>query len=380
LPGSQSIVTLSDGPYSVADIDADFIFLLPALERDAKALGEDFPTWRKATPAQVALDRMSAGAWIESRVPGGLASRLGRLVANAYIEELGGDLYEISAVSVVDLLRGSPRDRFSPYQESDQRYHVRGGNDQVPRLLAAKLDDRIRTSHRLVALARRADGRYRVTFARDQALHDELADRVIVAIPFTTLRQVDLGAAAFRPRKLRAIRELGMGRNAKLQLQFNDRLWQRQDANGETRIEGAFQTSWEVTRAQPGTAGILNCYSGGSTATRVGEGESDERAREALADLERALPGITAAWNGRVIRNAWERNPWSLGSYSLFKPGQYTAFNGIVHEPEGRVHFAGEHTSEEWQGYLNGAVESGQRAAREVAKALVAPARAAAQR
>jgi monoamine oxidase len=372
LPGSESIVTLADGPYRIADIDADFARLLPALERDARALGEDLPTWRKSTPAQRALDRMSASAWIESRVPGGLASRLGRLTANAYIEELGGDLYEISAVSVVDLLRGSPRDRFSPYQESDQRYHVRGGNDQVPRLLAASLDDRIKTSHRLVALARRSDGRYRITFARDQALHDEVADRVIVAIPFTTLRQVDLDAAGFRPRKLRAIRELGMGRNAKLQLQFNGRLSQQQDANGETRVEGSFQTSWEVTRAQPGTAGILNFYSGGSTATHAGEGEAEERAREALADLERALPGVTASWNGRAIRNAWERNPWSLGSYALFKPGQYTAFNGILHEPEGHVHFAGEQTSEEWQGYLNGAVESGQRAAREVAKATFA--------
>ena len=286
----------------------------------------------------------------------------------------------MNAVGVVALLKGSPRDHFSPYQESDQRYHVRGGNDQVPRLLAAKLDDRVKTSHRLVALARRGDGRYRVSFARDQVVRDEIADQVIVAIPFTLLRQVDLDAAGFRPRKLRAIRELGMGRNAKLQLQFSERMWERLNANGDTRIEGAFQTSWEVTRAQPGAAGILNCYSGGSTATRAGEGELDERAREALADLEVALPGITAAWNGRVIRNAWERNPWSLGSYALFMPGQYTAFNGILHEAEGRVHFAGEHTSADWQGYLNGGVESGLRAGREVVVAVRAPARAAAQR
>jgi monoamine oxidase len=340
------------------------------LDRDAKALGDELPTFRRSTPAQRALDRMSAAAWIETRVPGGLGSRLGRLLGNAYIEELGGDLYEISAAGVVALLRASPRERFSPYEESDQRYHVRGGNDQIARLLAAALDDRIATSHRLLALARRGDGRYRLTFARDQAVRDEVADRVIAAIPFTLLRQVDLGAAAFRPLKLRAIRELGMGRNCKLQLQFTERAWQRQRSTGETRVDGAFQTSWEVTRAQPGAAGILNCFSGGTTATRAGEGELEERAQEALADLERALPGLAATWNGRVIRNAWERNPWSLGSYALFKPGQYTAFNGLVQQPEGSAHFAGEHTSEQWQGYLNGAIESGRRAAREVLAAL----------
>ncbi len=376
LPGSESIVALPEGPYRVADIDADFRALVPALDRDAKALGDDTPTFRRATPAQRALDRMSATAWIETRVPGGLASRLGRVIANAYIEELGGDLYEISAIGVVGLLQGSPRERFSPYHESDQRYHVRGGNDQIPRLLAERFADRITMSQRLIGIAQRGDGRVRVTFARDQAIRDEIADLVIVAIPFSTLRQVDLENAAFRPRKLRAIRELGMGRNCKLQLQFNERIWLRHKASGETRVEGAFQTSWEVTRAQAGTAGILNCYSGGATATRAGEGEPEERAREALADLERALPGIATTWNHRVIRNAWERNPWSLGSYALFKPGQYTTLNGMLHEREGRVHFAGEHTSQEWQGYLNGAVESGQRAAREVAASLGARAAA----
>jgi monoamine oxidase len=222
----------------------------------------------------------------------------------------------------------------------------------------------------LLAVRVRGDGRYRLTFARDQSTHDETADRVVLALPFTLLRQVELDRAAFRPRKLKAIRELGMGRNTKLQVQFRSRHWRRLMANGETRVDGAFQTSWEVTRAQSGEGGILVCYSGGATATRAGEGEPEERAREALADLERALPGIGAEWNERVIRNAWERNPWTLGSYSLFKPGQYTLLNGVLHEAERTVHFAGEHTSEASSGYLNGAVESGQRVAREVLSAL----------
>jgi monoamine oxidase len=169
---------------------------------------------------------------------------------------------------------------------------------------------------------------------------------------------------------LTAIRELGMGRNTKLQLEFDERSWARANASGETRVEGAFQTSWEVTRAQAATNGVLNCFSGGSTATRAGEGETDERAREALADLDRALPGIAAHWTGRSIRNAWERHPWALGSYALLEPGQYTTLNGAIGEREGNVHFAGEHTSSDWAGYLNGAVESGQRAAAEIVAAV----------
>jgi monoamine oxidase len=367
---AEPIYIFDDGRYTVADATRDFTALLPALDADAGVLGDDVPTFRKFTPAQRALDRMSALAWIETRVPGGIAARLGQLLGNAYIEELGGDLYDISAVGLVVLLNGSPRDRLSPYAESDQRYHVRGGNDRIARALATALDDRIATSQRLLAIARSADGRYRLTFGRDQALRDEIADRVVLALPYTLLRQVDLDRSAFRPRKLKAIRELGMGRSTKLQLQFRERPWRGQTANGETRLVGSYQTTWEVTRTQAGSAGILNFFSGGTTATRSGEGKVEESARRALADLERALPGVAGLWNGKVIRNAWDRNPWTLGSYSLFKPGQYTTLNGILREPEGAAYFAGEHTSDAWSGYMNGAVESGQRAAAEVLSSL----------
>src|SRR4030095_13190885 len=159
-----------------------------------------------------------------------------------------------------------------------------------------------------------------------------------------------------------------MGRNTKLQLQFSERCWWREKCNGEYRWQGTFQTTWDVTRAQPGTAGILNFFSGGAAAVAASQGDLAERARESLRELTRFRPGIEAHWNGRVIRNAWDRNPWSLGSYALIKPGQYTTFYGVEAEPSGHVYFAGEHTSIESQGYLNGAVETGQRAAAEVLK------------
>jgi monoamine oxidase len=209
----------------------------------------------------------------------------------------------------------------------------------------------------------RGDGRYRLVLGRDQAVREADADHVVLALPFTLLREVDLAQAGVRPRKMQAIRELGMGRNTKLQLQFEERAWVARGGNGETRVEGSYQVSWEVSRGQPGAPGILNFYSGGTTAARAGDGPAEERACDALADLERIHPGIAAYWNGRVIRNAWNRRPWSRGSYSLLLPGQYTAFHGIEHLPEGRIHFAGEQSSEAWYGYLNGAVESGLRAA-----------------
>lgn len=365
-PGTHAAFHFGDDLYHDADVTADLRALWPQLARDARSIGETLPTFRRYTKAQLALDRMSCADWIAARVPAGRRSRFGQLLANAYIEELGGEPEDISAISVIALLAGSPHDRFSPYEESDQRYHVRGGNDQLVQRMASAIGGDVRTSMRLVAIARTSNDRVRLTFKRDQAYVDELADRVVLAIPFTLLRAVDLTRAGFTPRKLACIRDLGMGWNTKLQLQFDERAWLARAANGETRGSGVYLVSWEVTRAQPGDTGILNFFSGGSAARRAGEGTPEERARDALRDLERVLPGIAQHWNGRVIRNAWDRYPWTLGSYSLLKPGQYTSLHGIEDTIEGRVHFAGEQSSLANSGFMNGAIETGQRAAREV--------------
>jgi monoamine oxidase len=367
---SEPLWVFDNAAYTLAAATADLQRLWPRLAADARTLEPDLPTYRRASPAQRMLDRMSAADWIASRVDGGLSSRFGKLLANAYVEELGGDLPEISAVTVVALLRATPRDRFSPYEESDQRFHIRAGNDALVSALAGRVEHQLVTGTRLTALARLSDGRVRVTVARDEATRDEIADRVILALPFSLLKEVDLDHAGFRARKLAAIRDLGMGRNTKLQLQFRERAWRASNGNGETRVTGSYLTSWEVTRAQSGAPGILNFFSGGALAVRAGDGAPEQSARIALADLERCYPGLGALWNGKVIRNAWDRHPWSRGSYSLLKPGQYTAFHGAEWESEGAVHFAGEHTSDASSGYLNGAVESGQRAAREVLASL----------
>ena len=90
------------------------------------------------------------------------------------------------------------------------------------------------------------------------------------------------------------------------------------------------------------------------------------RAAQFFAQVEPVLPGLCAVWNGRATIDFWPGNPFSRGSYSYWQVGQYTRFAGIEGEQEGNAHFCGEHTSVDFQGYLNGAVETGERAAGEV--------------
>ncbi|MDX6590600.1 MAG: monoamine oxidase, partial [Solirubrobacterales bacterium] len=213
-------------------------------------------------------------------------------------------------------------------------------------------------------------GSYRLTLQSGSATSTVTADHVVLALPFSILRDVNYSKAGFSAVKDTAIQELGMGTNSKLHLQFKSRFWNSLGNQGDTYADTGYQTTWDVTRAQPGTAGILVDYTGGNIGASFGSGTPKERATRFLAQLEPVLPGISARWNGRATVDYWTGDPWTKGSYSYWKVGQYTKFSGAERQPEGGCHFAGEHTSIDFQGYLNGAVESGERAAGEILAAL----------
>ena len=244
---------------------------------------------------------------------------------------------------------------------------MRGGNDQIPARLADALAGQITTGKALTAISRRADGTYSLSFSSGPAV---TADRVVMAIPFSILRGLSYSKAGFSPRKVTAIKEQGMGTNSKLHLQFSSRHWNGLGSNGETYADTGYQNTWEVTRAQPGSQGILVNYTGGNIGNSFGTGTPTSRAQQFLGQIEPVLPGLSAKWNGRATVDYWAANPWTKGSYSYWKVGQYQKFVGAEREIEGACHFAGEHTSVDFQGYLNGAVETGQRAAAEVVAAL----------
>lgn len=367
--GTEGWTWFDGARYTHTEATRDFQAVYPIVQKQARDVGDHYG-YADSNRIAREIDAMSVQDWIARHVPGGTASRFGRLVANAFEEEYAIEVGRLSALNLVIALSAAKRDDFEPYAASDQRFHIRGGNDLLAARMEAALARPVEREAPLLALTRRHDGRFDVTVGRGAGTLTDRYDRVILALPFSNLRDVDLSRSGFRPRKLRAIRELPMGSSTKLQLQFEERVWRRSGNNGEVRLDGSFHGSWEVTRAQAGRAGILNFWSGGQRAVEAGSGPEAAAAARALADIEAALPGLTQAWNGRVIRNAWDASSGPRGSYAYYPPGYMTTLLGIEAEPEGRCHFAGEHTSADWQGYLNGAVESGLRAAREVVRAL----------
>ena len=309
---------------------------------------------------------MSIADWIQAYVPGGSSSKLGQLLDVAYNIEYGAETNVQSSLNMLYLLGYAGQGQLRIFGQSNEKYHVRGGNDQISTRLAEALEGQLTTGSELVAIRRNADGSYRLSFQSGSGTSTVTADRVVLALPFSILRNVDYSKAGFSQVKKTAIEELGMGTNSKLHVQFKNRFWNSLGNQGDTYADTGYQTTWEVTRAQPGTAGILVDYTGGKIGASFGSGTPSERAAKFLAQIEPVLPGISARWNGRATVDYWTGYQWTKGSYSYWKVGQYTKFAGAEREQQDGCHFAGEHTSIDFQGYLNGAVDSGENAADEI--------------
>jgi monoamine oxidase len=364
--GTDDRVLFDGARYSTAEAVRDFRPVYPVVIKQARAIGD--PTYHRATPLARELDALSVTQWVDRHVPGGAGSRLGRYIRGALEENYATEADDLSALIVVAMLATSTRTELDVYGGSDQRFHVRAGNDAIAIRLAAPLRKPVSFDSPLLALTRRKDGRCEVVVGRGASSFTEVFDRVILALPFANLREVDITDAGFRERKLRAIRELPMGAASKLQLHFDQRFWLELGSTGYVMLD-AVRSTWDATRAQQGTPGILTVWTSGRRAEAVARGSDEDQARLALAEVEQVLPGVSRAWNGRVRRTVWDAASGPKGAYASYPPGYMTSLFGIEWESEGPVHFAGEHTSRAAQGFLEGAVESGRRAAREVLSA-----------
>jgi monoamine oxidase len=364
--GTEALGYFDNSPYRYAEMTDDIKAAWQKIHSDLSAAS--YPTtFESSTARGRQLDNMSIVDWINETFVGGMSSRIGQLLDVAYNIEYGAESSQQSSLNLLYLLGYSGQGQFRVFGPSNEKYHVVGGNDQITDRLAANLAAQITMGSELVAVKRNPAGSYTLTFRQGSATKSVSADKVVLALPFSILRSsVDLSKAGFEPLKLIAIRDLGMGTNSKLHVQFSNRFWRSQGSNGETFSDRGYQNTWEVSRAQAGKSGILVNYTGGTIGASFGSGTPASRAAQFLGQIEPVLPGATKAWNGNATIDFWPGNQWTKGSYSYWKVGQYQRFAGMEARRQGNCLFAGEHTSIDFQGYLNGAVDTGQRAAGEI--------------
>jgi monoamine oxidase len=371
--------------YGSKQIDADFKPINATLQDQVNAAG--YPTtWNSSTPAGQGFDAMSVHHWIDTYVPGGHTSAMGRLLDAAYNEEYGAETTDQSSLNLIYLLGFQPKHSgFAVFGQSDERFHIAGGNQQLPEAIADHIGRRnIQLGWAMQSIARNTDGTITMTFATPGGNETVTADHVILCMSFAVLRTLDYSGASFDLLKKTAITGLGAGRNAKLQLQFASRYWNTRGpwgvSNGSVYSDIGIQNAWDVTRAQRGKTGILVDYSGGALAGALTppltpySNASDPQvalyATAFLQKLEPIFPGITSQWNGKATLSTPFLDPLLKCSYSYWQVGQYTSFAGYEGVAQGNIHFAGEHCSQDFQGFMEGGASEGVRAAGEILAAL----------
>lgn len=381
--GSRDLYRFDNQYYAATQADADFLAMADAVYADLDAAG--YPTTYNSFTAQgQSLDQMTITEWIATRVPGGNSSKLGQVLSTAYNIEFGAEAGNQSALNLLYLLAFQPTSsQMDIFGESDEKFHIQGGNQQLPEAIADDLGDQyVKTGYSLVKLKETANGRYRCTFERGSGTCEVVSDYVVLAIPFAILKNIDTSEAGFDTLKNRAIDELGGGHNGKLQLQFDQRTWLGNGpwpgkSNGSSYSDAGYQVSWEVTRKQPGTEGILVLYSGGNTTLAMktnvpfataANHKVVQDAQAGLSQISQTYPNLS--WNGKATQSLMHKNPYANLAYSYYKPGQYTDFGGYEAKKQGGVYFCGEHTTQDYQGFMEGGAITGKDTAEKLIKKL----------
>jgi monoamine oxidase len=265
----------------------------------------------------------------------------------------------IDAISALQLLRDTA------LQTGKKWFMIKGGNDLLPRAFAHRLVDKIHYGTPVIRIEHDAR-EVRVVFLRSGSPQKIMADYAICAIPFSLLKQVEV-VPHFSPEKQRAIENLPYTSVGRVLIQSQRRFWVDEGLSGEAATDLPVMLVAEATSNQQGPRGILFSNMTGPQARRVTAMKERERISFTLQTTEQLFPGIRQHFE-RGISKCWDEDEWARGGYAWFKPGQIISLMPFIARPEGRVHFAGEHASA-WPGFMQGALESGTRAAREIEQA-----------
>lgn len=354
--------------YTEDEVIAEYRVLVPRMREDMKA-SSGAPTAFSATAADITLDNTDLATYLATRAAD--LPLIRQLLTIAYEGEYGLDAGDQSCLNLLLFIHADRRSSFQPFGVfSDERYHVREGNDRIVEGLLSDFTGAVEFGRALRGLRRTAFGEYELRFATGAPV---TADAVVLTLPFTVLRTLDLDPSlGLSAAKRHAIDTLGYGMNAKTMVGFDARPWATTyGANGSAYSDlPMVQQVWETNPADAGLGAILTDFASGTRGMQLRTDRVQSQVGAWLTGLDAVWPGVAAAAtrDGRAVRAAiahWPSSPWALGSYTCYKPGQFTTVAGYEGQRAGHLHFAGEHADSfySWQGFMEGGCLAGHAAA-----------------
>lgn len=338
--------------YTTQQAIVEFNKINTIIAADLQKIGDDYSVGSYADE----LDKLSIDEYLAKINCKGWFKKF---IQVAYESEFGYSTAELSSLNLITFIdTDTSKGEFKYFGDSDERYKVKGGNQQVVDKLAYANKDSIQKEHALIQIDS-VDKQYKLTFANGKIV---MADFVILTIPFTMLRKVTLNMDMPIEKK-NAIEQLNYGTNSKFMFGVDKRVWRTQGYGGYL-FNNTVQNGWDNSLAQnkdEGYAGYT-VFLGGEAGKQLNKSEFDRY----IASVDKAYPGVQAAHNGKRALMHWPSQPYVLGSYACFTKGQIVHILPHIATPVGNVYFAGEHCSEEFQGFMEGAAATGKAAAEQV--------------
>jgi len=239
---------------------------------------------------------------------------------------------------------------------------IQGGTDRLPHAFLPELKDNIRFGARMIAMDQSPEN-VTIHYQTKAGKFTETGDYAIITVPFPVLRHVEV-LKPFTRSKQRAIRQLHYDASAKILFQCKRRFWEEDDGifGGGTLTDLPIRNLYYPDHGrETGRGIILASYTWSEDAQRWGSLKPDDRIMQALDDVAEIHPQIIQEFEVGTSW-MWHDDEFSGGAFALFDPGQQTLLHAEIVKPEGRIHFAGEHTSLH-HAWIQGALESGLRAA-----------------
>ena len=358
---------------SEEEIIKEFKKIAPTIQKDAVSLGEDYDT-----SAALVFDKMTLKDYIKSLK---CNQWLKDIFTAAYLAEFGLDTSEQSAINFLDMIDTNTSEGFKIFGDSDEKYRIKEGNSRLIEHLSRKVADSIVMKSILTAISKK-EGKYTLSFKDKE---DVQADYVVIAIPFTMLRDVKIDLSDMTPEKTNSIQELGYGQNNKLFLGYEGRPWRE----GKNNYYGYLfhkdiHDGWDSSsiKSVASNKGAYCCFFGGdesialskvavqnphAPATHIWKTDLPQKEIDRyVGQMEEVFPGSKKAYVNKHVFACWSSYPFVKASYTCPKPGQWNTAMLYTSEPVGDVYFAGEHCSVDYQGFMNGAAETGRLVAEQI--------------
>jgi len=331
------------------------------IKKDIESLSDDI-TFEKFSPDDKRLDTLSITNYMQQL---GINGWLYDFINAAFTSEYGADASEQSAINMLSIFDPGDTSSYKLFGTSDERFSVVGGNSKLCEALAKDLKEQFKYDNRLLSLGQNNGGQYKLVFGQTGGKKNEVtADIVLLTLPFTLLREVDI-KMKLPDWKMNAIKNLGYGMNSKLFIGVKERLWRQQGYSGYAFTDNLLMNGYDHTEMQNNNEGPggYTVNLGGKQSLQTGNMDLQVLQKIYLEAFDQVFPGAVNQFNDKFQRWFWPSYEFSKASYTSFKPGQYTTISGATVKPVDQLFFAGEHCSYEFQGFMNGGAQTGREAA-----------------